>query len=308
LNDVPNARVSEATRERVLQAAEELGYVPHEIASSLRAKRNDLVLLPFFDWPYNQNSIAFLQDLALQLDRLDYSVLLRFFGHDDKDTLARKIAAFHPVGVIVMAEELSQADVDLLKRNGVRAILAYGYSPSISIPYIAIDFVQVGERAANHLIEKGHRRITAIVPTDPRILSLGLQRLDGVERACRQHGVPVQRIDMDLSLAAARSLALEWKQGEHPSAIFAYNDEYAVMLMSALQDEGFKIPGDIAIVGCDDLPLCEMVRPQLTSVALPSVTPAVEIASYFDQLIRGETQDGGPYIGMTCQVIQRESS
>lgn len=308
LNDVPNARVSDATRERVLQAAEELGYVPHEMASSLRAKRNDLVLLPFFDWPYNPSSIAFLQELAIQLDRLGYSVLLRFFGIGDKNNLARKIAAFHPAGVIVVAEELTKADVDLLSRNGVRAILAYGRAPGASIPSISVDFTQVGEVVANYLIDKGHRQIAAIVPQDPRILHLGLQRLEGLERVACQHGLVIERIDLDFNNIQAAQLANRWKQAAHPSAVFCYNDEYALLLMSALQNAGFRVPQDIALVGCDNLPLCEMVRPRITSVALPPTTPAKEITAYFDQMIRGENNETTLNVQLSCEILARESS
>src|SRR5689334_6002200 len=70
LNNVWDNRVSEETRERVLKAASELGYVPHAMARSLRAGRSNLVLMPFFDWPYNLDSLSFLQQLETQLEEL----------------------------------------------------------------------------------------------------------------------------------------------------------------------------------------------------------------------------------------------
>jgi DNA-binding LacI/PurR family transcriptional regulator len=307
LNDVPDARISEATKERVRKAAEQLGYVPHEMASSLRSGHSDLVLLPFFDWPYNPSSIAFLQGLAQQLDQLGYTVMLRYFGQSGKASLARKIAALHPVGVIVGAEEFSQEDVAILTRNGVKAVLAYGYSPNAIIPTIGFDFTIVGECVGEHFISRGHQRIAALVPRDPRILTLGLQRLQGLEKAVGRAGLQVERIDIDYNLQQAAELAKLWKGGPRPSAVFTYNDDYGLMLMSALQNVGLDIPGDISLVGCDDLPLCEMIRPRLTSVNLGSGEPSREIVTYIDDMIQGRTSPSSPSMRRTCKLIQRDS-
>ena len=307
LNDAPEARISEATKARVLQAAAELGYVPHEIASSLRSGRSDLVLLPFFDWPYNQSSITFLRDLALQLDQLGYTVMLRFFGRGDKRALTRKIASFHPIGVIVVEEEISPAEIEILTRNGVQAILAYGWTQSASIPSIGIDFAVVGECAGQYLVGKGHREIAAIVPRDERILHLGWQRLVGLEQVARQAGGVIERIDLGYDTGEAAALAENWKKGPRPTAVFTYNDEYGLLLMSALQDVGLNIPGDIALVGCDDLPLCEMLRPRLTSINLGSST-AREIAVHFDRMIQGQSHRAPPWIQPECNLVVRESA
>jgi len=307
LNEVPDARISEATKKRVLQAAAKLGYVPHEIASSLRSGRSDLVLLPFFDWPYHQGSISFLQDLALQLDELGYTVMLRFFGRGDKKNLTRKIASFHPIGVIVVEEEITPDEIEILTRNGVQAILAYGWTQSVSIPSIGVNFAAVGERAGQYLMDKGHRDIAVIVPRDERILHLGLQRLSGVERAGERAGVIVERVDLGYNTSEAAMLAKKWKQGPRPSAVFTYNDEYGLLLMSALQDVSLNIPADIALIGCDDLPLCEMLRPRLTSINLGSGA-AREIAIHFDHMIQGHSQNPPPRIETACTLVVRESA
>ena len=307
LNSTPMSRISPSTKERVLQAAAELGYIPHKFASSLRSGHSDLVLLPFFDWPYNQNSISFLRELALQLDQLGYSVMLRFFGSGDKKSLARKIATYHPIGMITVAGEFSKADIGILSRNGVRAILAYGAAPSATIPSVSIDFTSVGECVGQYLAGKGHHSIAAIVPSDPRILRLGLQRLEGLERAAQGSGMRIERVDLGFNLGEAATLAAKWSQGPRPSAVFTYNDEYGMLLLSALQDAGLDVPADIALVGCDDLLLCEMLRPRLSSVNLGSGSPARDIAIYFDQMIQGQAHKDAPTIPLVCKIVVRES-
>jgi DNA-binding LacI/PurR family transcriptional regulator len=308
LNNAEGARISEETRNRVLKAAAQLGYIPHKIASSLRSGHSDLILLPFFDWPYNQSSITFLQEMALQLDQLGYTVMLRFFHRGDKSQVVEKIAAFHPIGVIVTANEFKKADVELLKRNGVKAVLAYQGSPTASLPYLTYNFEAVGEYAAKYLISRGYRQIAAIVPRDERILQMGLQRLEGMDHIARRHEISIQRIDLAFDNQEIRNLVAPWKTGIHPQAIFTYNDEYGGLLMSALGDEKIKVPQDIALLGCDNLPLCEMLRPQLSSIDLGSSQHAKEIADYFHRMIEGEQLRIPPVQPPACKLIVRESA
>lgn len=311
LNNVPNSRISEATKERVRAAAAQLGYVPHEMASSLRAGRNDLVLLPFFDWPYNASSIGFLQALALQVDALGYAVMLRLFRHSDKASIIRKIASFHPVGMIVPANELSEADVEILSRNRVRAILAYAYGepPQTPTPAVVMDFARLGECAAEHLLSRGHRHIAVVVPKDPRIVHMGRQRLAGLERIALPQGATVTRLDLDYEPRQAAAVAAQWREGPRPTAVFTYNDEYALLLLSALQDVGLTVPGDVALVGCDDLPSSQLLRPRLTSIAIdPEAKMTGTIAAHFHALIQGQAPTPSLIIRPPCRLIVRESS
>lgn len=307
LNEVEDAGISEATKEKVRQAAHELGYIPHRLASSLRSGRSDLVILPFFNWPYNQSSIGFLQQMALGLDQLGYSVMLYFFGENDRKSLGRKIASFHPEGVIVGSRELTQEDVEILSRNGVKAIFSYEKSAVPYITSIAFDFTVVGECVIQHFIEEGHQRIAAIVPKDKRILHLGLQRLEGLKRGGEKTNTQIERVDLDYDVQEAEMLAAKWKEGSRPTAVFTYNDDYGLLLMGALKDAGLKIPDDIALVGCDDLPLCEMVRPRLSSVNIHSSNNAEYIVKSFHQRIIGNEPHEILKRSSTCQLMIRES-
>jgi DNA-binding LacI/PurR family transcriptional regulator len=209
--------------------------------------------------------------------------------------------------MITVAGEFTKADIDILSRNGVKAVLAYGAASSAPLPSVSIDFTSVGDCAGRYLTSKGHHRIAVIVPRDPRILRLGLQRLEGLESVGSKFGIKIERVDLGFDTREAAALAAKWVAVTRPSAVFTYNDEYGMLLMTAFQDAGLKIPADIALVGCDDLPLCEMLRPRLTSVNLGSDSPAHEIAAYFDQMIRGKTPTGTPNIPLVCKVIVRES-
>lgn len=310
LNGTPDKHIRDETKARVRAAAAQLGYVPHELASSLRAGRNDLVLLPFFDLPYNQSSIAFLQLLALEIDALGYAVVLRLFRHSDKAATIRKIASFHPVGVIVPTSELDPEDVTLLSRNGVRTILAYGHGETLRARAgnAMIDFEPIGVLAAEHLAARGHRRLAVIVPRDPRIVQIGERRLAGVARVAHARGLEVARLDLDFDVREAAALATRLRQGPRPTAVFTYNDEYGLLLLSALQDVGLNVPADIALVGCDGLSIGELSRPRLTTIAFDTAYHVAQIAAHFDALLRGNADEAAFQVSTRCRLIVREST
>lgn len=308
LNDTPGIKITDETKNQVLDAAAQLGYIPNHLASSLRSGQNNLVILPFFNWPYNQGSIAFLQELAAKLDLLGYTVLLRFFRENDKENFVRKIGSFHPAGIIFYSETISQADADLLTRNGVQSLLFFGRGSNSDIPAIWQDFSTIGSCVGNYLVNKGHKHIAAVVPKDNRILGMGLERFNGLKQVCEETNVKLERIDLDYDKDEAINLANLWKKNPKPDAIFTYNDEYGMMLLSALHDYGLHVPSDIAVVGCDDLPLCEMLSPRLTSVRFSHTSPAESIATYFDSLLRGNEVETPLQIPIECEIIERESS
>ena len=120
-------------------------------------------------------------------------------------------------------------------------------------------------------------------------MPLGLQRLQGVEEVGRPAcGLQIERVDLSYDFAEAQRLVERWRQGPRPTAVFTYNDDYGILLMRALQDAGFRIPDQIALIGCDDLPICNLLRPRLTSIRTgPARYSGKVLADFLDGLIRG---------------------
>jgi DNA-binding LacI/PurR family transcriptional regulator len=88
--------------------------------------------------------------------------------------------------------------------------------------------------------------------------------------------------------------------------VFAYNDEYAMLLMRYLQDAGLRIPDDVAVVGADDLPLCTQLRPTLTSVRMSPLLDGGAVAERIDTVLRGGRWEGWP--PFSAELSVRESS
>ena len=288
LNNVGDNRFTEETRQRVLAAAEQLGYVPHAMARSLRAGHSNLVLLPFFDLTASSRATEFQQAIAVRLDELGYTVLLQVNRARSVLAAAQVWASLRPIGVLVQQEAVTPEVVEVLRRAGIQAILALGSVPSSFVPTAVGTFISVGRLAGEHLVSKGHRHIAVLVPRDPWLLPLGLQRLQGIERIGRLHSdLQIERIDLSYDFAEAQRLVEQWRQGPRPTAVFTYNDDYGTLLMRALQDAGFRIPDQIALVGCDDLPICDLLRPRLTSIRTgPARYSGQVLADFLDGLIR----------------------
>ncbi|MGW2996344.1 LacI family DNA-binding transcriptional regulator [Streptomyces sp. NPDC001193] len=298
LNNAEAVRISEPTRRKVRRAAEELGYVPHAAARSLRAGHTRIVLLPTSHVPIGPLYSAFLNELQWSLRRLDYTVVQYGSLGLTGDEAARAWAELRPVAVISLGEiTLSAHNVATLKRAGARAVITMGPVGVPGAHALVLDQSEVGARATAHLVERGHRRIGVVVPEEEGMELFSTPRLEGARSVA---GAEIEPLPMAYSEESAAALAARW-----PSlgldAVFAYNDEYAMLLMRALLDEGLRVPEDVAVIGADDLLISTAVAgsiliTMLTSSFLTSIeqNPAIpaEVKSQANVRLAG----GAPFL------------
>lgn len=306
LNDVPSSRISAETAARVREAAGALGYIPHAMARSLRAGRSTLVLVPRMTSPPGPMLDSFQEALEGRLAELGYTVVVHGDRHVRGVAGAQVWASLRPVGIIVETRRLTRPALEVLRTSGATAILGLGWSASRLVPTLVNDHAGVGGCAAAYLTANGHRELAAVVPRDPQLLDLGLERLAGFRRAAGE--VPVARVDLAFDEAAAALVAGRWERGPRPSAVFAYNDEYGMLLMRALLDAGLRVPEDVAVVGADDLPLCDLLRPRLTSVHMEAVASAHSVAETLDGMIRGTLRRVPSLPLLRPRIVVRESA
>ncbi|MFG2288130.1 LacI family DNA-binding transcriptional regulator [Streptomyces sp. NPDC048595] len=293
LNGQAAGRVGERTQARVRAAAEELGYVPHAAARSLRAGRGRIVLLaahadavPVFGPLFTR----FLAGFQTALHGLGYTVVLHGAPAASPVAAARAWAELRPAAVLTLhGPPLDAAAVELLHRSGTAAVLTHGPSAPPGAHTLLLDQREAGLRAGEHLLAGGRRRIGVVRPAEPGLAAFAEPRLAGVRAAAAAHpGARVRPLDLALTEESAARLAADWPRWDL-DAVFAYNDEYAMLLMRALQDAGRTIgagsPDGIAVVGADDLLLARLLRPRLTSVRA-EITAPDRIAELVDALIR----------------------
>ncbi|MEU3745720.1 MULTISPECIES: LacI family DNA-binding transcriptional regulator [Streptomyces] len=318
LNNTSAVRISEPTRRRVREAAEELGYVPHAAARSLRAGHSRMVLLPSAHIPVGPLYSQFFNDLQWELRRLDYTVVQYGSVGLKPDEAARAWAELRPVAVVSLGEvELTEQAVELLKRSGARAVITLGTQQVPGTHSLAMDQGRIGEVAAAHLIESGRRRIGVVVPEEPGLGMFSGPRLEGARRAAEAAGtaeagtagaagVTVVPLPLRYDEESAGELAGRWRE-LGLDAVFAYNDEYAMLLMRALQDAGISVPEETAVVGADDLLLGRLLRPRLSTVHIDMVLGR-ELAELVDRAVRDTDVQPRSRRLLDSRVVRRESS
>jgi DNA-binding LacI/PurR family transcriptional regulator len=307
LNDTEAVRISDATRRRVRAAAEELGYVPHAAARSLRAGHTRMVLLPGAHVPAGPLYGRFLNELQWALRRLDYTVVQYGSLGMRGDEAARAWAELRPVAVLSCAETgVTAQGVELLKRSGARAVIVLGPEPVEGAHWLGADHAEVGRRAAAHLVERGRRRIGVVMPEAPGLEVFSEPRLKGVQAVADAAGAHVEPLPLGYEEEPAAAVARRVRE-LGLDAVFAYNDEYAMLLMRALQDEGVDVPGEVALIGADDLILGRLLRPRLSTVRLDVMT-GDRLACLVDRVVRDPRADVGSQAMLTAYAVHRESS
>jgi DNA-binding LacI/PurR family transcriptional regulator len=169
-----------------------------------------------------------------------------------------------------------------------------------------MDQAAVGHAAAAHLYRRGRRRIGVVLPEEAGLETFSRPRLDGARDALRGTGAEITELPLAYTEEAAAHLAARW--GDLGlDAVFTYNDEYAMLLMRALQDTGVRIPEDTAVIGADDLMLGRLLRPRLSTVhiELPS---GRDLAALVDRAVRNPGAAPETHRVLGASVVRREST
>ncbi|WP_318209488.1 MULTISPECIES: LacI family DNA-binding transcriptional regulator [unclassified Streptomyces] len=308
LNKPGDRPINEDTRRRVMAAVRELGYAPHGTARMLRSGRSNVVLIPMPELPLAPTRHRYLEILGQELSARGLSMLL----HGDRSATgvsgARAWAELRPAVVFAEAHRCPQEAADLLRQAGVDIVLLHGPLEMSYAPTIVMNSAEVAELATRHLLDQGHRRLACLVPGGD-IAALGHARFDAMTAVAGGAGVPVQRVDCTLSTDSLAPAVAAWCDPDRrPEAVYAYNDEFALVLIQALRDAGLDVPRDIAVAGSDNLPLGAALRPQLTTTYLDLPAAAAAVARTIEHLLQGEDLDPGLAAVARSRLVIRESA
>lgn len=253
-----NGHVSPRSRERVLAAAEELGFVMSYHASSLASGRNRNVgiIVPAVDrWFFGQmidGASGALMEAGYDLTLYNTSNVAAHRESVFKDFLLRKRLD----AVIAVSLELDADDVSRLLAVG-RPVVGIG-GPVPGVPTISVSGFEMAHLATGHLISLGHERIAHITGTegDDRDFRVTGSRRDGYEAAMAEAGlevrpqwVPDGAFTVEGGYARAKALLADPKG--RPTAFFCASDEMAFGAILAARDLGLSVPQDVSVVGID---------------------------------------------------------
>lgn len=309
LNNTSAVRISEPTRRRVHEAAKELGYVPHAAARSLRAGHTRVVLMPTPQIPVGPLFSEFFNELQWALSRFDYTVVQYGSLGLTGDEAARAWAELRPVAVLAPAASgLGARGVSVLKRSGAKAVFTLGPQGAEGAHALLMDQRLVGECAATHLLERGRRHIGVVIPEERGLEPFARPRAEGIRRTVDRHGQGATTTELPLAYdeESAARLAASWRT-LGVDGVFTYNDEYAMLLMRALQDEGIAVPEGTAMIGADDLMLGRLLRPRLSTVRI-ELPSGQKLAELVDRVVRDPGMEPEVHDVLGATAVHRESS
>lgn len=276
LNDRPDQTISEATRRAVLDAVRTLGYVPSGAARSLRRGRSSVVLCVIPDIPVSQAMEEFRRTLSRILGA---SGLTCVFLHAENGLpLGELWPHVHPA-VVLSFGGLDPADAEHIRRTGVP--LVDDLLGTMGATITDLDQSQIGDMQVRHLAARGHLRIGFGAVADPREEAFCVPRLRGARAACARLGLPAPVVAaVGYTPGSARAALGLWRgpAAAAVTGVAAFNDLVALSVLAGAADAGLAVPGDLAVVGVDDLPVAALTRPGLTTIAIDAEVPATEVA------------------------------
>ncbi|OPH59969.1 LacI family transcriptional regulator [Paenibacillus ferrarius] len=264
---------SDKTKQKVMQAVEELGYQPNAIARGLVNKRTQTigVLFPHVSSSFSSDILHGIEEIAQEKG---FSVIVCNTAEEGKRTMKylQVLREKQVDGIVFTSEVLKDEYFQAIKEMRVPVILVNTMSQKHMIPYVKVDDHQAAYHATDYLIQKGHREIAMISgSTKDRIA--GLPRLEGYRQALADNGIEYieSRVaNGDFNLEGGTE-AMKKLLAEAPpfTALFAASDEMAIGAMNVAMERGLKIPDDLSIIGYDDLKFARMVYPPLTTIHQP---------------------------------------
>jgi LacI family transcriptional regulator len=295
LNPETRILVSEETTRRVLAAALELGYRPNPVARSLRTRRSHTVgvLIPDLNNPLFPPIVRGLDD---RLAAAGYVALIgNTDGDDERERVVfEQMRARHVDGFVLATAHLRSPLLAEAARAGMPVVLMNRLAEDYSFPSVSVDNERGIRMAVTHLAELGHRRIAHIA--GPQDVSTGLSRYRGFVAAMESCGLPAEPGQVvfarSFSLAeGARCCRELLSSPARCTAVAAGNDMLALGCYAELDAAGLSCPDDISIVGFNDMPFIDLLRPPLTTVRFPHYQVGTEAAQLLLERIGGL---GGP--------------
>ena len=268
VNNVHTGRVD--IRQRVLDAAEELGYVwrspipPRGLGETMRFVIHPLV-------PLDQFYGDILQGASEEAHEYNYdlyfSVANRSMGalgpHSNTGSITEE-----PVRGVIYAGDIPSEIYESIREAGTPLVLVNSYLSGQHVESVMCDNFQSAYRSIQYLIQLGHRRIVCIGYPFEAVTSVE-ERIYGYLLAVQEAGIEQQVIRATLPVDEMYEAMKGVLLSEPPTAVFAVSDEMAISAMQCVKERGFRVPEDMSFVGVNDLDMALRVDPPLTTVRIP---------------------------------------
>lgn len=317
--------ISEATREKILAEAVRLGYSLSKREITGPAKNIRYVIFLERGDAVKETSFysIVLQGIEARAKEFGFNVLISYFyasgdWGEQISNICKDVA-----GLIILATEVEDRHIRQVlpysrKQLDVPVVLADNATSLVDVDCVVSDNLRGAYRAVSYLLDKAHPDVGYLC-SKTRIDSFDERRL-GVLKARREYGVdpalPLQQIDVGIASEQAYYDMCAWLDngGKPLSAFFADNDIIAAACIRALKTKGYRVPQDVSVVGFDDMPVCTMIDPTLTTIRVMKEQMGMTAMDMLAHRI--EDRDSGESSKMTgvlrttisTSLVERESA
>lgn len=313
LNDVPGMRISEETRQRVLNAARQLNYHPDATARRMvtgQTKMIGFVLRQSSDQVFGDHFLPqVLHGMSQAVSAQGYHLVFEIVPPEDRSGVyMRLINERHVDGIVLSGPRSDDQELVRSYHQGANIVLV-GQMPGEKISYVDVNNVDGAKIATKHLLDLGHTRV-GMITNAPLAYTASADRLVGYRVALDKAGlaydevlVQIGNFTMESGYQAMNELL---KRAPDLTAVFVASDTVALGALQAIQQAGLRVPQDIAVCGFDDVPMAKFLTPSLTTVQLPAFGLGWAAADLLIRMISKEDVKN-PYLLLGTELVIRSS-
>jgi len=305
-----NAPVSAEVAERLDRVMTNLRYVPHAAARHLASRKTRVIGL-LLNNLHNDFFVPLLNGVEAVVRKKEYNLIVATYHANSRDALPPPIGPHNTDGMLVFSDGLVDEDISKLNASRFPMVLVHRTPPpSLSIPSVTVENVEITTKLVEHLIQvHGKRRI--IFLRGPIDQEDSYRREVGYKSALAANGIP---FDEDLVLNGGFERDIAYNALDHMlgngknvafDAIFTGDDDAAIGTMQALHKHGYRIPEDIAVIGFDDLGFAPFLNPPLTTVRAPTESVGRIAAERLFDLLENQLSNGA--VILPTEIIIRRS-
>lgn len=265
--------VSDALRQRVLEAARELDYRPSRVAQSLSKQRSSIIGLIISDIenPFFTSLVRAVEDEAY---RETHTV---FLCNSDEDVQKEKmyidlLLSEQVAGAVICPTQEQDNPAKRLLDAGIPVVSVDRRMFDLAVDTVVIDNVGAARELVEHLIGHGHHQIGTVLA--PKRITTGRERLEGYEAALEAHGITIDknliRTGIPNEQEGYRMTQDLLDLADPPTALMAGNNMLTLGLIRAVRERSLRIPEDMAVVAFDDMSWSTIIDPPLTVVRQPT--------------------------------------
>ncbi|RYL94560.1 catabolite control protein A [Sporolactobacillus sp. Y61] len=306
-----NPNVKPTTRKKVSEAIKRLGYRPNAVARGLASKKTTTVgvIIPDISSVFFSELARGIEDIATMYK---YNIILcNSDQNKDKEIrLIQTLLGKQVDGIVFMGGKVTDEHIEEFTQSTVPVVLAATVDINNKIPSVNIDYEKAVYDAVSHLIESGHKRVGFISGLLEVPIS-GVYKLNGYKKALADH-----EITFDESLltvgdytyeSGKEAMAQFLAHGNPPTAVFVDSDEMAIGAIHEIQDQGKKVPENIAVISSENTRLVQMVRPTLSSIGEPTYDIGAVAMRLLTKLMNHEKVDNANVV-LPHRIEYRQSA